>query len=394
VAPRRRRAAEAPRPLNPFRYRGPLHSPADIIDRAGERRRLLDLIEGGHSVRIIGPRRYGKTTLLSQLLRDAGGRGMATALVDLEDVLSIGDLVVRIERAYANSLTGRVRAAVEALLNTWNVGLSLGGGGFAVRLSTNPAATNEAVLLRLLDLPRELHRRTGRRTLVVFDEVQDILAVPGADGKLRSVIQHHEEVASYAFAGSAPGLMDRLFQSPRRPLLEQAVGLELPPLPLQAVSTFIERRFQRTGREAGLALQPLVELTRGHPQRTMLLAHFLWELTPEGKSADERTFLAAQERALREARGHLRAIFKALKPNEKRVMVAMANLPGSPREAANAAAVGLRTGSVSATLEGLRESADLIEAPGSGRLVICDPLFELWLRRRGLTGLAADGEEA
>jgi hypothetical protein len=115
--------------LNPFRYGGPLRSSRDIIGRAGERRAMLDLIRGGHSLRMIGPRRYGKTTLLAQLLRDAEREGMATALVDLEDVLSVGDLVVRIERAYANSLKGRLRAAVEALLNTWNVGLSLGAPG-------------------------------------------------------------------------------------------------------------------------------------------------------------------------------------------------------------------------------------------------------------------------
>jgi hypothetical protein len=378
--------------LNPFRYRGPLQSSADIIDRATERQEMLGLVEGGHSLRTIGPRRYGKTTLLVQLLRDAERAGMATALVDLEDVLSIGDLVVRIERAYARSLKGRIRATVEALLNTWNVGVSLGGAGFTARLSTSPPANNDAVLLRLLELPRELHQRSGRQTLVVFDEVQDILAVPGTDGKIRSVIQHHEGIASYAFAGSAPGLMDQLFSDPKRPLLEQAVGLELEPLPLDAVGEYVERRFRNTERHPGTALQPLIEFTRGHPQRTMLLAHFLWQLTPQGSTADEETFLAAQNRALRDVRGHMRAIFKSLKPNEKRVMVALANLPGSPREAANATAVGLKSGSVSAAVEGLRESADLIEPTAGGRPIITDPLFELWLRRRGLTGAGGEDE--
>lgn len=94
-----------------FRYRGPLRTPSDIIDRAREREEMLDLVQGGHALRMIGPRRYGKTTLLTQLLRDAEKAGMATALVDLEDVLSIGELVVRIERAYANSLKGGVHDA-------------------------------------------------------------------------------------------------------------------------------------------------------------------------------------------------------------------------------------------------------------------------------------------
>jgi uncharacterized protein len=390
-----RRSSPAPAPVhtsNPFRYRGPLQSPSDIIDRAGEREEMLDLIRGGHALRMIGPRRYGKTTLLTQLLRDAERAGMAGALVDLEDVLSIGELVVRIERAYANSLKGGIRSHVEALFRIWNVGLSLTAGGFTARITANPRADSEAVLLRLLDLPRELHQRTGKQTLIVFDEVQDILAIPGADGKIRSVIQHHENIASYAFAGSAPGLMDQLFSNPKRPLLEQAVGLQLAPLPLDQVADYVDRRFRRGKRRSGPALQALIELTRGHPQRTMLLAHFLWKHTPAGARADEQTFLDAQHSALIQARAHLRAIFKALKPNEKRVMVAMANLTGSPREAANAAAVGIRPGSVSGTIEALKESADLLETDTGLR--ITDPLLELWLNQRGLAALPSqEGEE-
>jgi hypothetical protein len=87
----------------------------------------------------------------------------------------------------------------------------------------------------------------------------------GADGKIRSVIQHHEDIASYAFAGSAPGMMDQLFSNPKRPLLEQAVGLALLPLPLDEAADYIDRRFRRTKRKTGAALQALIEFTRGHP---------------------------------------------------------------------------------------------------------------------------------
>jgi uncharacterized protein len=387
-------ATPTPRAVNPFRYSGPLRSPEDIVDREGELQQMLDLVAGGHSIRLIGPRRYGKTTLLAQMLRGAGDADMATALVDLEDVLSIGELVVRIERAYAASLKGPVRRAVDALFNAWNIGLSLGAGGFTARLSAQRQVNSEAVLLRLLDLPRELHDRTGRQTVVVFDEVQDILAVPGADGKLRSVIQHHGGMAAYAFAGSAPGLMDQLFADPRRPLLEQAVGIELAPLPLDQASDYVAERFAETGRDPGTALAPLIELTRGHPQRTMLLAHHLWAHTPRGTAADEQTFTRAQDSALRQANAHLRAIFKALSANEKRVMLALANLPGSPREAANAAAVGLNRNSVRKTVETLRASADVLDVDTSSAPAITDPLFELWMRRRGLAGLGPGEDES
>src|ERR1700690_4277175 len=88
-----------PRDLNPFRFSGPLAS-EDMIDRDSESEELLALAEGGHSFRLVGPRRYGKTTLLRRVLDTAERDGMAAILVDLQDVLSIAEIVVRIERAY------------------------------------------------------------------------------------------------------------------------------------------------------------------------------------------------------------------------------------------------------------------------------------------------------
>ena len=74
-------------------------------------------------------------------------------------------------------------------------------------------------------------------------------------------------------------------------------------------------------------------------------------------------------------------------------MLALANLPGSPREAANAAAVGLNRNSVRKTVETLRASADVLDVDGSSAPAITDPLFELWLRRRGLAGVGPGEDE-
>lgn len=79
-----------------------------MIDRDPEADDLLSLAEGGHSFRLVGPRRYGKTTLLRRVLEAAEREGAATVLVDLQDVLSIAEIVVRIERGYER-LKGPVR---------------------------------------------------------------------------------------------------------------------------------------------------------------------------------------------------------------------------------------------------------------------------------------------
>lgn len=379
----------ARRDVNPFRFSGPL-PPEEMIDRDAEAEELLTMALGGHSFRLVGPRRYGKTTLLRRVLEAAERDGLATVLVDLQDVLSIAEIVVRIERGYHDRLKGPIRKQVDSLLRTWDIGLSLGGGGFTATLQRNPQLDAEAVLLRLLELPAELYRRQGVSSLIVFDEIQDVLAVSGADGKLRSVIQHQGDAAVYAFAGSAPGVMEQLFADPKRPLLDQAVPKELDPLPIDDVSTYIEERFGRGGREPGTALDPLLEFTRGHPQRSMMLAHYLWDETPRGGTADEAAWLRALRRAHRDSSRVMRAIWKALPTNERRMARALANLTSPVYSEETAIAVGIKRTSIRTAIDGLIDNADVIATETGMRLT--DPMFELWLRHRGLVPVSGEDE--
>jgi hypothetical protein len=360
-----------------------------MIDRDPEAEDLLALTDGGHSFRLVGPRRYGKTTLLRRVLESAEREGMATVLVDLQDVLSIAEIVVRIERGYER-LKGPIRRHVESVLRSWNIGLSLGGGGFTATLQRNPNVDAESVLLRLLELPASLFARDGTTSLVVFDEIQDVLAVSGADGKIRSVIQHQGDAATYAFAGSAPGVMQQLFADPQRPLLDQAVPRTLAPLPLDAVAEYVTDRFQRTGRDPGPALTPLLEFTRGHPQRSMMLAHYLWQRTPRDATADEGTWISALDQATIDTNPLMRAIWRALTVNERRVARALAVASTPLYSEETAAAVGIKRSSIGKALESLLANADAIQDNEKPRLT--DPMFELWLQRQGLTPVAGDDD--
>ena len=376
------------RDVNPFRFSGPL-APEEMIDRDNEADDLLALANGRHSFRLVGPRRYGKTTLLRRVLESAEREQMATVLVDLQDVLSIAEIVVRIERGYER-LKGPIRRRVENVLRSWNIGLSLGGGGFTATLQRNPNVDAESVLLRLLELPESLFERDGTTSLIAFDEIQDVLAVTGADGKIRSVIQHQADAATYAFAGSAPGVMQQLFADPKRPLLDQAVPRNLDPLPLDEVGEYVAGRFGKTGRDPGPALPPLLEFTRGHPQRSMMFAHYLWERTPRKVTADEGTWLSALDNAARDSAPLMRAIWRALTNNERRVARALAVTTTPLYSEETAAAVGIKRTSIRKALESLVANADVIYQGDRPRLT--DPMFEFWLQSRGLTPAAGDDE--
>jgi hypothetical protein len=185
-------------------------------------------------------------------------------------------------------------------------------------------------------------------------------------------------------------MMQRLFADPRRPLLDQAVPKELAPLPLDDVSDYVRRRFENTDREVGTALAPLVDFTRGHPQRSMMLAHYLWARTPRGQAADEGTWVAALDQGAWDSAPVMHAIWRALSNNERRVARALAVVSTPLYSEGTASAVGIKRSSIGKALESLLAAADAIRIDDSARLT--DPMFEYWLQTRGLTPAGGDDD--
>ncbi|MBN9622897.1 MAG: ATP-binding protein [Actinobacteria bacterium] len=309
--------------LNPFVFNRPV-SAEDLIDRDRETVQMLRLVEGGHAVRLSAPRRYGKTSLLRRLGDEAEMAGMNYVEVDFYGVLSRLDVAGRLEDAYETLRPGPQRIA-RAVIQTLRPAVSVGAAGVRLESRPQPEERLGRRLMGLLDLPVQLYERTGRRTLVAFDEFQALLAVdPGIDGLFRSRIQRHGEAASYVFAGSHPGLMAQLFGAHERPFFGQARALPLEPLPNSDIVEHVGKRFAATGREVGPAIEPLLDLAAGHPQRAMLLAHHLWERTPDQGVAEAEHWQAALRDTFAEQDDALRATWDALEVKERAVFTALA----------------------------------------------------------------------
>jgi len=311
--------------LNPFNFSKPAQV-VELIDRESELELLVRLAEEGNNSRLVAPRRYGKTTLLRRVREEVEAFGMNTVYVNLYGLLSVEEAADRIEEAYRRSLQGALRNFV---------GLNTAVGR---RLSS------------LLDLPVKIHEQTGKATLVIFDEFQDVLATrPPLDGLIRSRIEQHESQASYIFAGSQVGTMSRLFE-----------------------------RFEKTNRRVEDVIELLLATVRGHPQRAMLLAHFLWESTPKGEAADVTAWDRALAAVESEVKDEFDAIWNALSDPERRVVVAIARDEQLLRKGV--------LESLQLARSTARDARDRLFAGGyiaeiDDRLAVVDPLFGLWLAR-------------
>ena len=366
---------------NPFVYSRPVE-PHELIDREAEARELLGMAEGGHAARLSAPRRYGKTSLLRRLMADAAAAGLATVYVDFYGVLSLQDVALRLEEAYRRELQGQARRTAVNLLRSLRPTARVAPGGIGVEVS--PQAESESLRLigSMLDLPLSLLEKTGRRSLVVFDEFQDLLAAESTvDGLFRSRIQHHGDAASYVFAGSHVGLMRQLFAQQERPFYGQARPLQLAPLPDADIADYVGTRFGQNGRDPGDALEPLLDAAAGHPQRAMLLAYHLWAATPPGTRADADSWADALEATFAELEESFVATWAGLEPKQRAVLAAVAASSRTLYDRSTLARFNLTKASAQAARDRLLEIGEHLDLAG-GRPHLVDPLLAAWIRRR------------
>lgn len=261
-------------------------------------------------------------------------------------------------------------------------GMSVGAGPVKVEVGplAEAPAVDSGVLIGLLDLPLELFERTGTRTLIAFDEFQDLLAVgDGIDGLFRSRIQRHGEAASYIFAGSHPGLMEHLFGAYERPFFGQARVMRLAPLEDSDLVEYIGARFEAGGRDAMPAIDALLGLAKGHPQRAMLLAHQLWDHTPRGEVATPERWQAALEAVFSEHAEALQATWDALEKKEQAVLAAVALAQGSLFAEVTLSRFNLSKGGAQHARDALARSGHLHKVGDRWQLV--DPLLAEWIVR-------------
>lgn len=368
---------------NPFIYDLPVPS-TDLVDRAQEVDQLLNLAIGSHNSRLQGPRRYGKTSLLFKVLEEAEKQGFKTVYVDFLLASTQQEVIRRLHEAYAASLTGKLSQIVARLTRSWRGRAKLAPGGVGGELEYQPSTDSMQKLADLLDLPREVARKTGQQTLVVFDEFQDFLSAEGKlEGLLRSKLQLHRDVASYIFSGSEQSILEEAFGKRTRSLYDQARPLYLAPLPDDELGDYIYDRFQASARDIEQnTLDLLLGLVRGHPQRAMLMAHHLWEQTERETLADRAAFDRALTSVDRETNERFEGTWHSLSgaPNQRRVLTALALSEETLYSKRTLADFKLNKGQAQSGEAGLIRVGEVRKV--SGRSQIVDPLLERWIQQR------------
>jgi hypothetical protein len=379
-------------PDNPFVY-GEIVSAAAFADRDEERARLAADLAAGQKVFLISPRRYGKSSLVRDVMRGLARQNFLT----VEVTVAASSSYIGFLEAYAHALVAadtpasRLRRWATELLGAIRPEFRMdadptGRAKFALAFPAVRTARDAArVAAEVFALPARIAAARKQRMAVALDEFQTIAAFDGGtvEHALRAAVQDQRQVG-YVFSGSEPSLMERML-GPRRPFYKAGPVMRLQKINAQDFAVFIESRFQGSGvrPEAGLG-EAIVDLAANVPYDVQRLAHETWDdVKAAGRKAASvedlhltlTRLLGEQQTVFEESWQRLtlpqRAVLRAVVIEEgKEVMSADVRarhrLPG--------------TSTVQAALAALLRQ-DII-TKDQGRYVAVDSLYREWVARK------------
>ncbi len=357
---------------SPFPFQGPLRA-EEVAGRRAVRADLAQRIADRRLTAVLGPRRYGKTSLLRRVTADLEEVGSDTVWVDLYEVSSMADVAAAVDRGMA-ATRGRLRTALDGMAGSLSLRLGVVGLELArsPRERPDPALTLRALVQLLVRAGRE------RALVLVLDEFSGIAEVPHAAGVLRTELQHHYRELGIVFAGSQPSTMAALFSDQAQPFFAQADLIALGPMDDDDVAEIVHDGFVATGRDAGVVVGALVAAAEGHPQRAMQLADALWRAVPEGASADRDAWDVALADVRASVDSGSERLFELLPTGHQKTLRVVA--AGGSVYGRAADVVSLSTGTARAAVAALVGNGYLAER--DGRLVVVDPMLADWIRRR------------
>jgi hypothetical protein len=377
---------------NPFVY-GEIVTAAAFADREEERERLGRDLASGQKVFLISPRRYGKSSLVRDVMRGLGRQKFLT----IEVTVAASSSYVGFLESYAQALVSadtpvsRLTRWVSELMRTVKPEVRFdadpsGSAKFALAFPAVRTARDTARLAaEVFALPARIAEARKQRLAIALDEFQAITSFDGGtvENALRAAVQDQRQVG-YVFSGSEPSLMERML-GPRRPFYKAGPVMRLAKINADDFAAFVDERFRGSGvrPEDGLG-DAIVDLAANVPYDVQRLAHEMWD---DIKEAGKKTaglddlhvtltrLLGEQHTMFEESWQRLtlpqRAVLRALVIEEGRELMsadvrARHRLPG--------------TSTVQAALAALLRQ-DII-TKDSGRYVTVDSLYREWVARK------------
>jgi hypothetical protein len=367
--------------MNPFKFGDPVEGEY-YLSRPELDKAVYHFLSNRIHVVLIGPRRFGKTSFVFNLLKKLEKEGYACPFVDIFNITSHRDFLHQILRAL-KAKKGWMEAA-KHWLSSWRPKMSADmdpvSGQTSFGFSVDRASEKD-VKEMIQDVLAGL-KNLGEKVVLVIDEFQKITELED-QGWLEATLRTHMQQlrnTSFLFTGSRKSIISDMLNNSSRPLYRSCQLIEFPSFGEELVDWVIQRFHQShisIERESVVYLKKMVHNTPNYVQ--MVCFHLV---------ADGHKKIGIQEvkevlkRVVRQNAYAYQTLLNSLSPLQQRTLRLAAKegkqifakehlkkyeIPSAPALASSIRA--LKT-------KGILDE----EGTSRGTVIFDDPLFAIWLQ--------------
>ena len=337
-----------------------------------------------HSV-LMGPRRFGKTSFVMNLLKELEKDGYTCLLVDIFNITSHKDFLNQLVRAIASkrSLVEKLKAFFKGIRRiapkiTADFDSTTGSQSYGLTISH---LQEEDIKTAIQDLLEELST-FGSKVIVTLDEFQKISEIEDR-GWLEATIRTHfqrSKNVSFLFTGSRKSLISDMLNNPSRPFYRSCQTINFPKFGPE-FTEWVINRFKSVGVACDAkAIEELRKLVQDTPNYVQMACFHLVSQAKDCVTSKDmlqvletvarqnayayqtllNSLTLAQQRALRLAAHEQRSLFQ-------KDFLENYEIKSAP---------ALHSSIKALKIKGILDE----EGTGKGNVLFDDPLFAFWLR--------------
>lgn len=339
---------------NPFEFGRELGA-RELVDRLDEIAAVMRTLREGGKLFLVGPRRYGKTSILKtagdRLAREESAILLRYNAEGFTDTAQIVSRIVADSAAALRAPMEKVGETVKRYFRRLQPEVSFNATQHAwsakIGIAQNRSA-EESELKLLVDALDGLEKLASeqpedRPVGLIIDEFQKLVeGGHGSEAQIRAAIQRHVRTG-YVFAGSKTRLLTGMVTDASRPFYRLGSSLFIAEIPRDDFREFLTSRFaaggysiegssakeREEGRKAPVDL--ILDCAEEVPYNVQMLAHVCWELLTDRGAASTLTGEVvgqALERLVRQNDAFYTQVWNLQTTNQQKALLACIDTGG------------------------------------------------------------------
>ncbi len=376
-----------------------------MAGRHEELNEVIRTVQNGGKLFFIGPRRYGKTSILQAAEDKLAKEGALVLRCDAENYPTLDLLAAAIVRGTAHALESGIEETSRQIQRFFvtlrpELSFNVNDKKWNVRFGVEEKDEPGHHLALLIDAIEGLEKLAcslpkDRPAGLMIDEFQKAIELGGenSEAHLRAVIQRHKRTG-YIFAGSKTKFLTAMTMDAARPFYRLGGLCFLGPVPRTDFIPFMRKKFLMSGfsfpvKNGDESLSLILDLAQDVPCNVQMLAHACWDRLRSGKIAKEkalhRTVVEQSlDSLIRQCDSFYTQLWNDLTSIQQKVLLAVIAERGVNLQSMKVVRMVNKGASTIQRSIGLLTERTILredEQPGISCVKFEDPFFAHWIRR-------------